>query len=119
MQKYNFTKRELQIMRILWASNQPISAKEIAQTSAGISQNTVQTVLKKLLKRKIIKTDGVGYSGTVLTRLYTPIVTEADFLRTFLDRDKVFDLVASYIRKSDADELDQVERLINQKRQKK
>lgn len=42
--------------------------------------NTVQAVLRKLLKNKLVEIAEIVYSGTVLTRSYKPIISQEDFL---------------------------------------
>ena len=42
--------------------------------------NTVQAVLRKLLKNNLIEVADIVYSGTVLTRSYKSMVTQEEFL---------------------------------------
>lgn len=46
MEQNGLTKRESQIMNILWNSEQPRSAHEILLASPELSRNTIQIVLK-------------------------------------------------------------------------
>lgn len=48
--KYNLTKREKEIMEVLWTSPKSLVASEIAKEGGGMSLNTVQAILRKLLK---------------------------------------------------------------------
>lgn len=43
------TRRESQIMTILWNSERPLSAAEVVAIAPELSKNTIQIVLKKLL----------------------------------------------------------------------
>lgn len=73
------TPREFEIMQILWESEASLTASEIVAHGKKLSINTVQAVLKKLLKQNLIKVDQIVYSGTVLSRSYKPILSEKDF----------------------------------------
>ncbi|NVY96586.1 BlaI/MecI/CopY family transcriptional regulator [Lactobacillus sp. DCY120] len=119
MKKFNFTKRELQIMQVLWNNHEALSAKEIAATDSKLSQNTVQTVLRRLLSNDMIKTAGVGYSGTVLTRQYRPAISQEAYLDSLVSRGSMLQLVAQFIGKSSEAELTQIEDYIQEQRKNK
>lgn len=76
---FSLTGREKDILTILWNAGKAMIASEIVKEHEGLTINTVQAVLKKLLKRKLIKVDQVVYSGTVLSRSYIPTLTEEEF----------------------------------------
>lgn len=76
----NLTKRDLDVMNILWDSDTPKTAALIVKAKPELTMNTVQAVLRKLLKSKLIEVAEIVYSGTVLTRSYSPIVSQEDFL---------------------------------------
>jgi predicted transcriptional regulator len=74
------TDREMDVMKILWSNKEPLVASEIAKKGDSLSNNTVQSVLRKLLEKKYIVVADIVYSGTVLTRSYKPIVLKKDLL---------------------------------------
>lgn len=76
---YHLTGRERDILSILWNSEDGMIASEVAEQREDLTINTVQAVLKKLLKREFIKVQEIVYSGTVLSRKYCPTLTEAEF----------------------------------------
>ena len=76
---FNLTGREKDILNILWNSEKGLIASEIVKEQEGLTINTVQAILKKLLRRNLIKVDQIVYSGTVLSRSYVPTLTEAEF----------------------------------------
>ena len=49
MDKILFTKREQQVMELLWNSAEPLSAHDLVEKS-GLSVYTFQQVLQRLLK---------------------------------------------------------------------
>ncbi|MBQ9142627.1 MAG: BlaI/MecI/CopY family transcriptional regulator [Lachnospiraceae bacterium] len=76
---FNLTGRERDILSILWNSEKSLIASEVVTYREDLTINTVQAVLKKLLKRNLIEVDQIVYSGTVLSRSYKPTLTEAEF----------------------------------------
>ena len=66
-------------MNILWASEKPLIASEIADSRLDLTVNTVQAVLRKLLKYQLIEVADIVYSGTVLSRSYRPTITSEEF----------------------------------------
>ena len=69
----------MEIMTILWESEEPIVASEIARRGDNLTVNTVQSLLKKLMKLGYIKVADIVYSGTVLSRCYTPVISADDY----------------------------------------
>lgn len=78
-QTYKLTNREYDILRILWASEEALTASGITERGNGLPINTVQAMLKKLLKRDLVHVDQIVYSGTVLSRAYRPSLSQEDF----------------------------------------
>ena len=56
-----------------------MTASQIASADEGLTINTVQAVIRKLLKSEFIKIDNIVYSGTVLCRSYCPAISADDF----------------------------------------
>lgn len=62
--------REAEVLSFLF-KNEGSTSSEIANKSTTmLSQSTVQTVLRKLLKMKLVEVTGVTYSGNVLSRTF-------------------------------------------------
>ncbi|KEZ90753.1 MULTISPECIES: BlaI/MecI/CopY family transcriptional regulator [Clostridia] len=90
----SLTKREMDVMTILWESNTPLVASEITKMDDSLNINTVQAVIRKLLDKKYIEVADIVYSGTVLTRSYRPTLSKKEmtvqrFIRQFQENDKV------------------------------
>lgn len=64
--------RELEILNILWGSDKALTSMDIVEAGKGLSQSTVQAVLRKLLKDGLVGVEGVTHSGNVLSRTYRP-----------------------------------------------
>lgn len=73
------TRRDLDILNILWDSSKPMTASQIVQKNDDLTMNTVQAVLRKLLKENLIEVAEIVYSGTVLSRSYKTVVSPGEF----------------------------------------
>lgn len=69
------TGRGMDILEILWNSPNPMTASEITNAKDGLTINTVQSVLRKLLKHELVEVADIVYSGTVLCRSYRAAVS--------------------------------------------
>lgn len=118
------TNRELEIMQLLWNADHPLIASEIAAMKPDLTVNTVQSVLRNLLKHKYIEVAKIVYSGTVLTRSYQPLITEQDFGIDQVISDfhsfrglSVSHLVASLLNEPvSSSEIDELEEVIRKQR---
>lgn len=64
--------RELDVLNILWKTDEPMTATDIVSEQRGLTQSTVIAVLRKLLKEDLVEIAGVTHSGKVLSRTYRP-----------------------------------------------
>lgn len=115
------TKSQLEVMQVLWNSENPLSAADITETNHKLNTSTIRASLQTLLKAEFIKVADVAYSGTVLTRLYAPLVTADDYITAtfFKSGKKPFSkhLIAHLIEEeNDLSVLDEVEALLHQRR---
>lgn len=79
--------RELEILNILWGSDNALTSMEITDAGKGLSQSTVQAVLRKLTKEGLIEVDGITHSGNVLSRTYRPVEKSREaVLRQFIEQ---------------------------------
>ena len=116
MKPLNLTKRERQIMNIFWNSDKPLSANDIAVQQQDLSKNTIQAVVRKLKNHDLLKVADIGYSGTVLTRLYSPNVTQEDFLAAELPDQSLLNLITNFIETNkDIDTLNNLEKMITER----
>lgn len=72
--------RELDVLKVLWESEKPLTAKEVSEANPLLSINTVRTVLKGLIKKEYIKVSDIVYSGTVLTQSYVQVISAEEYL---------------------------------------
>lgn len=89
--------RELDVLNILWSTDEPMTAIDIVNRKKELTQSTVTVVLRKLLESGYVQVEGVTHSGKVLSRTYRP--TEASrkcILKYFIDLYSMFSNVISY-----------------------
>jgi len=78
--------RELDVLNILWKTDEPMTSTDIVNEQRGLTQSTVIAVLRKLLKENLVEVAGVTHSGKVLSRTYRPTEASRDLiLRNFQD----------------------------------
>ena len=80
--------RELDVLNILWKSEEPMLSTDIVNGKKDLTQSTVTAILKRLLRNELVEVVGVAHSGRVLGRLYRPTeksreVLLADFLEQY------------------------------------
>lgn len=85
-QSIRLTKRENQILDILWDNTEPMTASEIVSAYPDLTKSTVQAVLRKLLTNKYIEVADIVHSGTVLCRKYRPTFSRSQFISSQLKR---------------------------------
>ena len=68
MKYIQFTKKENEVMDILWKHDIAMSANDIKLASKDLSINTIQQTLQKLLEIKYIKVAGIGQNKKAITR---------------------------------------------------
>ncbi len=126
-QKKVLTNREMDILNILWSSESPLIASEIANIDHSLTINTIQVVLRNLLKKKLIEVADIVYSGTVLCRSYRPTVDSKDFtLQQFVTEFKSMNsittpkLVATLLEHEKNEEvvIAELEKILNERKRK-
>lgn len=72
--------RELDVLNILWKTEEPMTSTDIVNEQRGLTQSTVIAVLRKLLKDGLVEVSGVTHSGKVLSRTYRPTEESRDLI---------------------------------------
>lgn len=72
--------RELDVLNILWKSEEAMMATDIVNAGEGLTQSTVTAVLRKLLKDELVEVVGITHSGRVLSRTYRPTEASRDVI---------------------------------------
>ena len=74
------TKSQLDIMKVFWETDKPLSVSDITRINPELNINTVRAALNTMLKKNFITVDDIVYSGTVLSRSYRPVITLEEYL---------------------------------------
>ena len=119
--KKRFTKKELEIMKILWNRDTPMIASEITNANSTLNINTVHACLRSLSNKDAVKVANIVYSGTVLTRSYAPTITSEEYFddlyNDIINKKKDNLLIRSLIdTQTDITELENLEKIIAQKK---
>ena len=114
------TKRESEIMEILWDNNNAMSANDIMISSNNISLATIQQSLQKLLKMNYVYVSGIGKNKKAITRLYRHSISEADYISSFITQSTSLKIASNFIEQTEDDEiLEELSKLIEKKRKSK
>ena len=119
MPKIKLTRRELEVMHVLWSTDKALTAAEIPFINPELKPNTVQAVLKRLLENSYIRIADIVYHRTVLTRAYRPVLTHEDYMHSQIEGTSLTPgrLLTDLIRKEqDIDALDELLRLVQEQR---
>lgn len=117
-----FTKKQLEVMKILWAADSPLIASDIVKKSLTLNINTTQACLCSLIANNSIKVANIVHSGTVLTRSYSPIITKEEYLGNacldIMGNGQKKLLIASLIdANTNLDELEELEKIISYRKE--
>lgn len=120
--KYKTSIKEQEILSIMWNSEVALTAKQIHEQSPEIPISTIQSVLKKLLEKKLVKIDDIIYSGKVLTRSYLPILNQEEFVLQQYQGLDISNLLSLFLGSkklnSDNTDIEELEKMIAEKRKK-
>ncbi len=112
------TKKENEIMSILWQNKKPLNAHQIKEADNSLSIYTIQQVLQRLLKMDFIKVAEINYSGTVLARFYAPKLSKTDYMKFLFGTESTVELASFLIESNNNDEeLKEIEALIQKHRE--
>lgn len=88
--------RELEVLKILHSSEQPLTSTQIVRAGDELTQSTVQAVLRKLMANDMIEVRGVTHSGNVLSRTFGATEKSKEILtQRFLDSYKDYKNIIS------------------------
>ncbi|MDR0922527.1 MAG: BlaI/MecI/CopY family transcriptional regulator [Lactobacillales bacterium] len=120
MNKVKISDRELEVLEILWRSDKALTAKQISEEEPHLVISTIQSTLKKLMKKELIKVDDIIYSGTVLTRAYTTCTSRESFVLSQYQNLKFSKLLSLFLGQQSKEnlgsELDKIEEILKNKR---
>ncbi|MFA9377332.1 MAG: BlaI/MecI/CopY family transcriptional regulator [Lachnotalea sp.] len=75
----NLSTREVDVLEVFWVANKPLISSEISKYNPSLTKGTIQSIIKSLTQKKLIKVDEIVYSGTVLARSYIPLINANEY----------------------------------------
>ena len=122
-----FTKSEMQIMDVLWASEVPLSRSDLLECSEQKSwkDSSVHILLNGLLQKKAIREAGFVKRSKTYGRTFVPTLTREEYFATTIyshaNKPDIVGLLAALLTRKDitTDQLAQMEELLRQRRAKK
>ena len=119
--KKKLSKQQLEVMKLLWNSDEPLMASDIVKLHESLNINTVQACLRVLIKAEAIEVADIVHSGTVLSRRYRPLLSKDEYFsetyKDILGDASRSSLIASFISiETDISELDRLRELIDKRK---
>lgn len=120
MNKLKLTKKELEIMNILWEAQTDLTARQIVDSYPSIVMSTAQNVLNKLLKKDLIKIEKVILEEKNFSRSFIPIISQEEYVLQQYNQLKVTNLLVSLLGKNTTseDDIHEIENIIADYKQK-
>ena len=98
------TKKELEMMTVLWGSDTALTASEIlkASTDKTWKDKSLHILINSLLKKNLIVVDGFKKMEKVYARSFKPAISQTDYIWTHLtsglDKKKSRTLYGAWIK---------------------
>ena len=94
-----------------------MSASEIRETSnEELSIYTIQQALRHLLEVHFIEVYDIAFNNKSLTRKYKPLVSQAEYVDSFINNDTRLQLASNFVNNTDdLEELEKLQKLIEKK----
>lgn len=88
--------KEHDILCIMLNSPKSLTASEIVQSGSDLTMNTVQAVIRKLLKMGLVEVADIVYSGNVLSRAFKTTSSAPEIIQELFAEDyRQFQKIAS------------------------
>ena len=113
------TKKESEIMDIIWKENVPLTAAEIQESDTEMSVYSVQQVLQRLLSMEFLKVTGIKKNKKAYARQFAANIRESEYISSFINnKETELQLATNCIKhNNDLETILQLEELIKQKRE--
>lgn len=124
----NLTKNELEILKLMWTQNRPLTRTEIINLSPERSwkASSIHVLLNKLLEKEAIIVDGFTKTGKNYGRTYSPSVSREEYEKALLKQQfkntnlSLGELFSTLVEDEDIDDsvIDELQDLLNKRRRK-
>jgi predicted transcriptional regulator len=85
MPPFDLSKREFDVMNVLWTTNRATMASEILKYNLDLNINTVQNALKNLLRKKLVTVAEFKHTNTAIGRSFLPLITLEEYTLNCID----------------------------------
>lgn len=115
------TKKELEMMTVLWGSDTALTASEIlkASTDKTWKDKSLHILINSLLKKNLIVVDGFKKMEKVYARSFKPTLNQCDYvwhkITVGLAKEKRIELINTIINNLNDDEILIAQQLINKR----
>ena len=91
MRKYNLSNSEEILMNTLWKENAPLTVAQLSEkiTEADWKPNYVDKLVKQLVKKGMIKADGIQQDRFYRSQQFVSCLTKDEFLANMLEEQGV------------------------------
>ena len=111
-QKNLLTPSEMEVMEILWAAEGPMTSNDALESGKidGWSSGYLHNVLRSMLKKEIVRVNGMVQNNNQYARLFEPAMTKEEYaakmaLSVGLDRESVLSVALAMAKGVGADDL--------------
>lgn len=119
MLKNKVSNKEHEILSLMWDAGESLTAKQICDLDDGMIMSTVQSSLRSLLKRNLIKVEDVVFSGKSLSRSYVPTLNQEQHMVKQYDSIDIKSFMMAFFEEKkeiSTSELESIEKLLDQAR---
>lgn len=114
---FKITNKEKEVLKIFWHAQKPLSVSDVVDIGTKLSKNTIPIVVKNLYKKKYLEVDHIEQKKKALARVYTPTISEEQFIINDLSEESIRNLFSAFIENNnEIEELEEIKNLINQRK---
>ncbi|UUX34481.1 BlaI/MecI/CopY family transcriptional regulator [Fundicoccus culcitae] len=119
MKKIKVTNKELEILHILWNAGEPLTANQMCEANPELVMSTVQTNLRNLQTKKLIKVADIVLIGKAFSRSYAPLMSQEDFILNQYKNINLENLMTGFVGQNNSisdEEISKIEALLEEMR---
>lgn len=129
VKKISLSDTELDILQILWDEGSALSRPEILakMPDKQWNPNSIHQVLNSMMKKEVLKVEGMVQCGRIYGRTYTPCITQEEFItidtKKFLPSltpgERLIGIVAAITNQEDigVDTINELEQMLERRKQ--
>lgn len=117
--KNYLTKRELDVMEVLWNHSEALPASEIQKEMPDeITVSNVLPVINRLIKKKFVQIAGFSQNKKSIMREFCPCISKEEYVASLVDEKTLWQLAANFVRRCENKEMiDQLQQELDKKKE--